>query len=304
LQGTSNHHIQTDSSEPEKMQKKGSSVGLRWLTALILMPVAVLIAWFGGWVAFAVVLLAVVVGILELNAMFVHAGYHPTVWVSFLVCALFLIAAMFPEQRTIITDVGLSAGLFLSVICLFFRKSLEGALIDWALTLAMPVYLGWSASFFLLLRGSEVGILHPASGAWLYVPSGVWWLLVALLGVWGFDSAAFFAGRYFGRHKLIPMISPAKTWEGVIGGLVFSVIAALLITVVPLHVPWYLAVVLGIVIGIAATIGDLAESVIKRQTGVKDSGQVLPGHGGVLDRIDSLLFVVIVVYLFAQLFPK
>ena len=125
-------------------------------------------------------------------------------------------------------------------------------------------------------------------------------MLVLLLGVWGFDSAAFFAGRYLGRHKLAPSISPGKTWEGVLGGLVLSIVAALLFAVVPLHVPWYLAIVLGIVIAVAAVVGDLAESLIKRQTHVKDSGYFMRGHGGVLDRIDSLLFAMIAVYVFSQ----
>jgi phosphatidate cytidylyltransferase len=121
------------------------------------------------------------------------------------------------------------------------------------------------------------------------------------LGVWGFDGAAFFAGRYFGRHKLAPHVSPAKTWEGVAGGLVLSIIAALMLTVKPLGVPWYQAILLGILIGLAAVLGDLAESLLKRQTHVKDSGNFMPGHGGMLDRIDSLIFAVIVVYLFTQL---
>jgi len=128
--------------------------------------------------------------------------------------------------------------------------------------------------------------------------------MTILLGVWSFDGAAFFSGRYFGRHKLAPLISPGKTWEGVIGGLVACVITCLVTTVVPLGVPWYLSMLLAVLIGVAATLGDLSESLIKRQTRVKDSGQIMPGHGGMLDRIDSLLFAVIVVYIFSQLIAK
>jgi phosphatidate cytidylyltransferase len=139
----------------------------------------------------------------------------------------------------------------------------------------------------------------PATGGWLILPAGAWWLLAALLGVWTFDSAAFFSGRYFGRHKLAPRISPAKTWEGAFGGLLFCIVVCLVVTVGPLSVPWYLAIVLAFLISMAATLGDLAESLIKRQMNTKDSGQIVPGHGGLLDRIDSLLFVVMIVYLFA-----
>jgi phosphatidate cytidylyltransferase len=166
-------------------------------------------------------------------------------------------------------------------------------MVDWALTLAIAIYLGWPLSFFPLLRGYDVGLSH-----------GAWWVLAVLFGVWGFDTGAFFAGRFFGRHKLAPNISPGKTWEGVIGGMVLSITAALLFTVKPLAVPWYLAILLGILVGVAAVLGDLAESLIKRQTHVKDSGHIMPGHGGMLDRIDSLLFAVIVVYVFAQLIGK
>src|SRR5207245_2156367 len=143
-------------------------------------------------------------------------------------------------------------------------------------TMAIAIYLGWPMSFLLVLRGSDIGWSH-----------GLWWLATLFAGVWGFDSGAFFAGHFFGRHKLAPRISPGKTWEGVLGGLVFSVAAAVLFAGLPMNVPWYLAVLLGLLIGVASTLGDLAESLIKRQTHVKDSGQFMPGHGGILDRVDS-----------------
>jgi phosphatidate cytidylyltransferase len=183
---------------------------------------------------------------------------------------------------------------------LFFRKDLEGSLVDWALTLAFPIYLGWSKTFILVLRGNTADTIGGSGGAWITLPVGTWWVLVVLLGVWGFDSAAFFTGRYLGRHKVAPQISPGKTWEGIAGGMLLAIVAALICTVRQLAVPWYLAILLGLLIGSAAVLGDLAESLIKRQMHVKDSGHILPGHGGVLDRIDSLLFAVIVVYIFSQ----
>jgi phosphatidate cytidylyltransferase len=268
------------------------------------MPIVLTFVWFGGWIAFAATALVVVLGTLELHNMLLHAGYHPLIWVSFGLSILFLVAAMFPAQRLLILETGLSGALLISFPWLFFRQKLDGAMVDWALTLAISIYLGWPVSFLLLLRGYQPSSIHIAHGVLIYLPHGAWWLLVTLLGVWGFDAAAFFAGRYFGRHKLAPEISPAKTWEGVLGGFVLSIVAALLFTVLPLGVPWYLAIVLGILLGIAAVLGDLAESLIKRQTHVKDSGQIMPGHGGMLDRVDSLLFAVIVVYVFSQLIGK
>ena len=294
-----------DRSQPEPSRKPRGiwqqSLGVRWATALIAMPIILVFVWFGGWVAFAAALLIVALCIYELHIMMLHAGFHPIMPLSIALSVLFLVSAMFLQQRLIMLEIGVSAVLIVSFVWLFFRQKLEGAMIDWSLTLAIAIYIGWPMSFFLLLRGYTPSALPGAHGAWLFLPRGVWWLLVTLLGVWGNDAAAFFTGHYFGRHQLSPRISPSKTWEGVAGGLVLSIAAALILTVKPLGVPWYLALVLGVLICASAVLGDLAESLIKRQTHVKDSGQIMPGHGGMLDRIDSMLFVVLVVYVFAAL---
>jgi phosphatidate cytidylyltransferase len=301
LQQASEQHRQAGTPQPDEPKKQGSSVRQRWLTAAVAMPIVLTVVWFGGWVGYAFALLIVVLGTIELHTMLLHGGYRPLIWVSFGLSVLFLVAAMLPQQRLLILQASLGGALLISFPLLFFRKKLEGAMVDWALTLAISIYLGWSMSFFLLLRGYEIGVIGARNGPWIFLPRGAWWVVFVLLGVWGFDAAAFFTGRYFGRHKLAPRISPAKTWEGAIGGLVLSITAALVLTVNQLGVPWYLAIVLGILLGVAAVLGDLAESLIKRQTHVKDSGQIMPGHGGMLDRMDSLIFAVIVVYVFSQI---
>jgi phosphatidate cytidylyltransferase len=306
LQGASKQKKEAgDQQTPSGNTSKSSqSVGLRWLTAAVAIPIVLLFVWFGGWIAFAGATLVVVICMLELQHMLINAGYHPSIWLSFALSMLFLVAAMFPTQRLLLLEIDLAASVLVSLPWLFWRENLEGALVDWALTLAISVYLGWSMSCFLLLRGYAIATLRFLPGLAVYLPRSIWWLLTIFLCVWGFDSAAFFSGRYLGRHKLAPHISPGKTWEGVLGGLVVSISGALLFTVIPLGVPWYLAIGLGILIAAFAVLGDLAESLIKRQTHVKDSGQFMPGHGGLLDRIDSLLFAVIVVYLFAQILGK
>ncbi len=301
LQGASEQKRDSGTPEPEKNNPQPQGVGQRWLTAGIAIPIVLVFVWFGGWFSFVAIMLVVALGTFELRSMLLHADYHPVLWVSLALSTLLLVSAMIPTYRLLIIQISVGSALLISFLCVLSRKQLHGAMVDWALTLAIALYLGWPMSNLLVLRGYEPGIFHPGTALWLTLPAGIWWLLVILLGVWSFDAAAFFSGRYFGRHKLAPMISPAKTWEGVAGGLVFSVIACLILTIVPLHVPWYLAILLGILIGGAATLGDLAESLIKRQTHVKDSGQIMPGHGGMLDRIDSLLFAAIVVYIFAQL---
>lgn len=269
------------------------SVGLRSLTALVGIPIVLAVLWLGGWWAFATAVLLLVLAIRELHMMMMREGYHPVILVSLALSFLFLVAAMLPQQRLLLLEIGISVALLVSFPILFFREKLEGAMVDWSLTMAIAIYLGWPISILLLLRGYQEGFHN-----------GLWWLLTVFGGAWGFDTGAFFAGHFFGRHKLAPNISPGKTWEGVCGGLIFSVIAAILFTTLPMGVPWYLAVVLGLLVGIAATLGDLAESLIKRQTHVKDSGQFFPGHGGILDRLDSLLFAVLVVYIFAQLLGR
>lgn len=279
---------------PDKADRQWfHSVGLRVLTALVGMPIVLAVVWLGGWWAFATAALLALLAIYELHRMMLHEGYHPVILVSFALALLFLVAAMFPQQRLPLLEIGISVALLISFVVLFFRKKLDGAMIDWSLTMAIAVYLGWPMALLLMLRGYQTG-----------VSTGLWWLLTLFGGVWGFDTGAFFAGHAFGRHKLAPRISPGKTWEGVFGGLIFSIAAALLFTTLPLGVPWFLAVLLGLLVGVAAVLGDLAESLIKRQTHVKDSGQFFPGHGGVLDRIDSLLFAVLVIFVFAQLLGK
>ena len=269
------------------------SVGLRVITAVVLIPIVLGFLWLGGWWSFALAALVVARGMYELRKMTLHAGYQPLILISLALSLVFLIAAMLPPQRLILLEIGISAALLLTFTLLFFRKQIERAVVDWALTIAFAVYLGWPMSFLLLLRGYQIG--------W---SSGLWWLLTLFGCVWGFDTGAFFTGHFLGRHKLAPMISPGKTWEGTVGGMVVSIVAALVLATVPLGVPWYLTVPLGILIGVAATLGDLAESLLKRQTHVKDSGGVLPGHGGILDRIDSLLFGAVVIYFFVLLIGK
>jgi phosphatidate cytidylyltransferase len=313
LQGASEQNIEPGvpgpAPSPQKMPgrnvRQQSSIGQRWLTALIAIPIVLVFVWLGGWFSFAAMVLLATLCTRELHSMLLHGGHRPLIWISLGLSLLFLIAAMLPdEQRLLVIEIGLGGVLLISFPWLFTRKKLDGALVDWALTLAISIYIGWSTSFFLLLRGYGMGALQLSGYPWIILPRGGWWLLTLLLGVWGFDSAAFFTGRYLGRHKLAPNISPGKTWEGVAGGMVLSIVAALLLAVLPLGVPWYLAVVLGILIGVAAVLGDLAESLIKRQNDVKDSGQIMPGHGGLLDRVDSLLFAAIVVYVFSQIIGK
>jgi len=145
------------------------------------------------------------------------------------------------------------------------------------------LYLGWLMGHFLLLRAA---------------PQGVRWIGVALLSTWICDSGAYFVGTSAGRHKLWPRISPNKSWEGAAGGWISGVVLTAVLTAL-LGLGWPHGAAIGSLLGIVAPFGDLAVSMLKRQVGVKDSSHLIPGHGGMLDRIDSLLFTVPVVYYYA-----
>lgn len=162
----------------------------------------------------------------------------------------------------------------------------------------------------LLLIAMAIPRPDPKSGLWagllgalgfLYIPwplgllfriylSGARLAPYVLIVVWAYDTGAFCTGRWLGRHRFLPEISPNKTWEGVIGGLIVSAVVAYLLLRLSVPIdPWH-AVPLGLLVGAGTQLGDLFESLLKRAAGVKDAGWLLPGHGGILDRIDGLLF--------------
>jgi phosphatidate cytidylyltransferase len=155
---------------------------------------------------------------------------------------------------------------------------------NWAMTVAGIIYLGLLLSTFVALRERA---------------NGFWWVLLAFSLTWIIDAAAYFVGRAFGRHQWWPRLSPKKTWEGLIGGSVAGIIAAPLLGMWWLGLnPWW-GLLLGMLAIIAAPLGDLAVSLFKRMAQAKDSGNLIPGHGGLLDRLDSLLFMFPVVACFA-----
>jgi len=159
---------------------------------------------------------------------------------------------------------------------------------DFALTLSGGVYIGYLGAYFVTLRQA---------------PQGMWWLLLALPTIWIADSGAYFVGRTMGRHPLAPRLSPKKTWEEYLAGVVTGVLGA-----VVLAAAWNAlagpipgmsaahAALMGLVIAVLAPLGDLAESMFKRQAGQKDSGRLFPGHGGAFDRIDSWLWAAPLAY--------
>ena len=285
-------------SSPDTAERAAASAG--WLanlrqrigSAALLIALIIAMLFCGGWIAFAGALVFLCLGAWEMSAMLARRGWRPQMLISIALGADFLLAAMFPQQRLLIISGGISGSVILSFTTfLMAGESFENALRDWALTLAIPLYLGWPLALLIALRGPAFGL-----GS-----TGFWWTLAIFAMVWGNDTGAYLTGHFFGKTKLAPRISPAKTWEGFAGGLAVSIIGAFVFSLA-LHLPWYASLTMGAFTAIAATLGDLAESMLKRGAGVKDSGQLIPGHGGVLDRMDSLLFAVMVVVVYAAIF--
>lgn len=132
---------------------------------------------------------------------------------------------------------------------------------------------------------------------------GLVWLVMALCIAWSSDTGAYFSGRLFGKRKLYVLISPNKTWEGVFGGLATCIATVMFMNMYfQLNMEWYVCVVVAVLCGSLSVVGDLLESLMKRSYGVKDSGRIMPGHGGLLDRVDSLLFVCPALYTCIHLF--
>jgi phosphatidate cytidylyltransferase len=250
----------------------------RVLTALLLIPVVYFLVFFGPAIVVRVALAAT--ALLCLREFFLlgrFRGFEPFAVLGYGAAAILVTAPQLPEPA------------FLVVLCVVLlvlglqpSRRIEALFGAAAATLLGVVYV---AGPFAL-----AGMLHAASPHWLFL---------ALLLAWAGDSAAFFVGRAFGRHKLAPSISPGKTWEGTVASALFAVAVgvAYLHYFQPLPVGPVTAAALSLTVNVAGQLGDLAESALKRSARMKDSGTLLPGHGGMLDRMDNFLFAAPAAYL-------
>jgi len=266
----------------------------RAISAAILVP-ALLVALLLGrpWIV-AIIAVATAIAAYEAFALLTAAGYSSLAWfgTAFAV-ALVLDAALAP----VIDPNGsllLAVGTILAAAGAFLRRDPR----DGLPTKFATVFGAWYASLlsFVIRLGDRAPDVPDSSPlGWLSADQG--WILLLVLGVWAYDTGAYFAGRRFGRRKFLSHISPSKTYAGLVGGIVAAtVVTALMLG--GLGQGWTGALLLGPLVSFAAQAGDLAESMLKRAAGAKDSGTLIPGHGGMLDRIDSFLFAAPVVSLY------
>ena len=264
---------------------------IRVIVGVVFVPCIVFLCWMGGTGLFVCVTLVVLFGLREYHGIAAARDIAPNGYIG--VPAVFLLCL----------DAWLEAGhhatLILTLLLLatatseIFRKGGHSHFQNLAVTVYGVVYIGLLGSYLVLLGRWPVD--DPDVTAWggrAMTPA-----LLAFAIPWSYDAFAYFTGRTIGRHKLLPRVSASKTVEGAIGGLIgavafmFALQYALFPFLSPLH-----CVVLGTAGGIVAQVGDLAESLVKRDAGVKDSSRLIPGHGGILDRFDSVFFAAPFVY--------
>lgn len=257
----------------------------RSMVALIMIPVAGVVIAIGGWFFTLFVAGLLVVAAWEYWRMTHQSGFSPNTLVLFggvILLTVLRYFAGFTASQVALSALVLTA---MAVHTRSYEKGDEQSASNFGLTLAGLLYIGWLGGYLVSLR---------------LLDDGGWWMLTALPAAWLADTGAYFFGIRFGNHRLSPRVSPRKSWEGYLAGIPVAVLgcaglAALWHTGVPTITPEKGAL-LGLAIGILSPLGDLGESMIKRQFGAKDSSNILPGHGGILDRIDSTLWAGVIGY--------
>jgi phosphatidate cytidylyltransferase len=255
-------------------------------SAAILVPPLLVALWIGEPFISAVVVIVVLLAAVELFRLLTAAGHA-----SFpsLGAALAVVVALGDSVKAVPGGSGLlllGVGVILVGIAGLTRPDPREGLASLATTTFGALYIGLLG---YVSRLANAGPAIDPTGALGWIGAHRAWVLILVLGVWAFDTAAYLVGRRFGRRRFVPHISPGKTVEGVVGGTVAAiVVTALLVTLVGR--PMIAGIGLGLVIAVAAQGGDLVESMIKRAAGAKESGRLIPGHGGMLDRVDSFLF--------------
>ncbi|HSQ75934.1 MAG TPA: phosphatidate cytidylyltransferase [Bacteroidota bacterium] len=307
-----------------------SNLTTRVLVALAGIPIVIAATMVGGYLFFAVVLLVSLVGLHEFYGLARAKGASPQAPLGYLLGILVVTVFLYDRLRLLIVAAFDRGGIAIpfptmaqellilllafipAILILELFRGKPNPLTNIAVTIMGAMYVSFFFGTLVGLRelfvpGDFPVYLHfPLTGvgvpeeiaSTIYLWGG-WTVLTVFISVWMCDSAAYFAGRAFGRHKLFERVSPNKTWEGAVAGFIGAILAFLLMKSLVLpYLSWSQALVCGTIVGVVGQLGDLAESLLKRDAGVKDSSTLIPGHGGVLDRFDSILAVSPVLFLY------
>lgn len=263
-------------------------------TVLVVPPVAVLMVLGGLWFS-ALITLILTIAVIEFCQLMKRADLRPAPGFAVALLWVLMLNAQFPEWRVLgqsLLGPGVSIIVLGSLTWQLWHRT-GNPTAAWAVSMAGPLYIGWCGAHLVWLRN---------------MPDGLWWALTVIPAIWLADSGAYLIGRAWGRHKLAPTVSPGKTWEGWGGGVVVSTLVT-----TGLAAWWSLysgptgptavrGLLTGLIVGAIAPLGDLVVSMFKRQVGVKDTGRFFPGHGGALDRVDSVLWAAVLGYYVAVCF--
>lgn len=279
-----------------------SELPKRVIFALIGAPLMIALIYFGGWILAAALGAVSAIGAWGLFRMAQEAGHEPL------------------ENSGIVLAASIPLMVHATYLGVFRATVTVAVLIFLTLTAGVIWARGTQRKPLVSFAITVVGIVYPALVTYMYpiryhdyvidARAGTILLMLPIALTWATDTGAYFVGRSIGRHKLIPSVSPAKTIEGAVGGVAIAVLAAWLYVMFLLKPFAQLSMLpvgltlFAIIISCVAQVGDLAESLFKRDAGVKDSSRLLPGHGGILDRFDSLLFVLPVAYVLLGYFLK
>ena len=276
----------TTSNPPVDNRMKPSPLMIRTLSAFVFLVVVLAAVYAGLYGVYALVLLLGGLALWEFLGLSDGMGSRAPAWLLFPLGAFFAFSGTLLKQIDVnlVLSLALVGGLAIFLVVPGRRQGLG----RWAMGITGALYIGMPFNYYLLLYTSK--------------PDGLVWTLFTIFAVIANDAAALLVGSRIGRHPFFSSISPHKTVEGAVAGVLASVIAMLIgisgiLGLSPLH-----AIVIGVLVGLSALVGDLVESQMKRIAEVKDSSHLIPGHGGVLDRLDSILFPPILVYFYVTTF--
>ena len=280
----------------------------RALSAALFVPPLIVVLILGGpWIA-ALILVAAGLGSLEAMRLLRQAGYPVLIGLGVVIALAIVVDAAVPVDLAGSAALLVAAGLIVSAVGAFARLDPREGLAGWIATVFGGIYVGMLGS---VVRLGNAAPDLPPNAPLAFLGGERAWVLILVLSVWAYDTGAYLVGKTFGVRfgeatgltKFLTHISPSKTYAGLIGGLVATTIV-LAIGLWAVGGPAWQALFVGPIVGLAAQAGDLAESMLKRAAGAKDSSQLIPGHGGVLDRIDSFLFAAPVMTLYVLTFLR